>query len=66
MNTVILTIILFFNGTTHVITQPFSMYAAASSNLRACWRIGGEVQAGVDDAGIRVLSVQCTLKNLKE
>ena len=72
MNTVILAVVLFFNGTSHVITQEISMYDAAfvgtdaSTNMRACWRIAGEVMEGVDDAGISVLSVQCTVQPLKE
>ena len=66
MNTVILAVVLFFNGTSHVITQEISMYTDASTNMRACWRIAGEVMEGVDDAGISVLSVQCTVKPLKE
>jgi len=66
MNTAILTLILFFNGTSHIVTQEFSMYTAASSNMRACWRVAGEVMGGVDDAGISVLSVQCTVKPLKQ
>ena len=66
MSTVLLTIVLFFNGTTHVITKDFKMYTAASSNLQACWRVAGEVMSGVDDANMAVLSAQCTVKSLKE
>ena len=67
MNTVILAVVLFFNGTSHVITQEISIYYAdASTNMRSCWRIAGEVMEGVDDAGISVLSVQCTVQPLKE
>jgi len=66
MNTAILTLILFFNGTAHIVTQEFSMYTEASTNMRACLRVAGEVMAGVDDAGISVLSAQCTVKPLKQ
>ncbi len=66
MNTVILTLVLFFNGTTHIITEDFSYYTNPATNLRSCWRVAGELQKGVDGIDIDILSIQCTVKPLKE
>ena len=66
MNIAILTLVLFFNGTTHVISEPFSMYSIAPLNMEACWRVGSKLMEGVIDTGIRVVSLQCTIKVLRK
>ena len=72
MNTVILTIILFFNGTTHHITKEFDGNAyypgfpVQDKNMGDCAK---EITSMIDafaKVGSKIISIQCTVKPLKE
>ena len=73
MNTVILTIILFFNGTTHILTEEIGLEGQLESPMIVCLKAAGKTieehlslwgQQPFPD--LKSLSIQCTVKPLKE
>ena len=70
MNTVILTLVIFFNGTTHIETVPYSPENWVNP-MHACIHKAHDqvtvlAKTLMNPAGIKILSIQCTVQQLKE